>query len=227
MKLLAIDTSSNACSVALKLEDEVMDRHVVEPRAHTKILMPMITELLSAAGTEVSALDAIVLGNGPGSFIGMRIGASVVQGLAYGSGLSIVPVSSLAAVAAEVLESQDQHPVAVAQDAHMGEVYVGLFEAGHDGVPVPLADEVIVGASEQIECDRPFVAAGAGWARYPQLAEANRAAIAGQVAVEFPHSRHLLRLGAADYQAGSAISPERLKPSYLRSKVAEKPSARH
>ncbi|MCH8335592.1 MAG: tRNA (adenosine(37)-N6)-threonylcarbamoyltransferase complex dimerization subunit type 1 TsaB, partial [Proteobacteria bacterium] len=89
MNLLAIDTSSNACSVAVQVGDENIEKHVVEPREHTKILVPMIEELLQEAGVVLSDLDAVVLGNGPGSFIGMRIGASVAQGICHGAGLRI------------------------------------------------------------------------------------------------------------------------------------------
>ena len=85
--LLAIDTSSNACSVALQSGDDIAEKHVVEARAHTKILLPMITDLFQETGIMAAELDAVVLGNGPGSFIGMRIGASVAQGIAYGAGL--------------------------------------------------------------------------------------------------------------------------------------------
>ena len=83
MKLLAIETSSTACSVALQIEDVISERHVEEPKAHTRILLPMITGLLDQQRMNVADLDALVLGNGPGSFIGMRIGAWVVQGLAF------------------------------------------------------------------------------------------------------------------------------------------------
>ena len=107
MKLLAIETSSLACSVALQVDEDIQERHVVEAKAHTRILLPMINTLLGDAGLIVSDLDALVLGNGPGSFIGMRIGASVAQGLAFAAGLNIIPISSLAAVAAEVFVGAD------------------------------------------------------------------------------------------------------------------------
>ena len=103
MNLLALDTSSIACSVAVKVDDKQFERHEEQPREHTRLLMPMIESSLDEAGITLADLDAIVLGNGPGSFIGMRIAASVAQGLAFGSGLKIVPVSSLAAVAAQVV----------------------------------------------------------------------------------------------------------------------------
>ena len=107
MKLLALDTSSIACSVALGYGDQVWARHEEQPREHTRLLVPMIHGVLEEAGVQLQDLDAIVLGNGPGSFIGMRIAASVAQGLAHGSGLGIVPVSSLACVAAAVFEESD------------------------------------------------------------------------------------------------------------------------
>ena len=87
MNLLAIDTSSDACSVAVATDDGIVEQHVVEPRAHTNILLPMIREVVAESKVQLGDLDAILLGNGPGSFIGMRIGASVVQGLAFGLGI--------------------------------------------------------------------------------------------------------------------------------------------
>ena len=122
MNLLALDTSSLACSVALSMGNDLLERHEEQEREHTRLLVPMIRSLIDEAEIEMSDLDAIVLGNGPGSFIGMRIAASVAQGLAHGAGLGIVPVSSLAAVAAEVFANGDEEFVAVTQDAHMSEV---------------------------------------------------------------------------------------------------------
>ena len=87
MNFLAIETSTEACSVALQAGGTILDRHIVEARSHTRVLLPCITDLLQEADIGVADLDTIVLGNGPGSFIGMRIGASVAQGLAYGAGI--------------------------------------------------------------------------------------------------------------------------------------------
>ena len=132
MKLLAIDTSSLACSVALLAGDSVFERHEEQAREHTRLLLPMIEDVLAEGGLVPGDLDAVVLGNGPGSFIGMRIAASVAQGIAHGAGLDIVPVSSLAAVAAQVFEMTEAKEVVVAQDAHMNEVYLGAFRRGSD-----------------------------------------------------------------------------------------------
>jgi tRNA threonylcarbamoyladenosine biosynthesis protein TsaB len=145
VKRLAIDTSSLACTVALRTGDTLIERHEEKPREHTQLLMPMIRDVLLEADVALTDLDAIVLGNGPGSFIGMRIAASVAQGLAFGAGLKIIPVSSLAAVAAEVFDQSDTDRVAVAQDAHMNEVYLGLYARGEDDLPQPMGSERLQG----------------------------------------------------------------------------------
>ena len=102
MRLLAFDTSSVACTVGLQDGDELFIQHEEQPREHTRLLMPMIRSVLAEAHVELSDLDGIVLGNGPGSFIGMRIAASVAQGLAFGANLRIAPVSSKSAFVAPI-----------------------------------------------------------------------------------------------------------------------------
>ena len=162
MNLLAIDTTSNACSVAVQVGDQNFEKHVVEPREHTKILVPMIEELLQAAGVALSDLDAVVLGNGPGSFIGMRIGASVAQGICHGAGLRIVPVSSLAAIAAEVICEHGAEKILVAQDARMHQIYLGRFHADIGRLPLADNEEVICGIGPLTVPNGDYVAAGAG-----------------------------------------------------------------
>lgn len=219
MNLLAIDTSSNACSVALQFDGEIHDEHVVEPREHTRILMPMIMRLLGSRAP--AELDAVVLGNGPGSFIGMRIGASVAQGICHAAGLPIIPVSSLAAVAAEVFAECQGDRVVVAQDARMHEIYFCCYSKQRDGLPEALSEEKI-SAVGQLSVQGPSLAAGAAWGRYPELAAANRGVLSGVVPFEFPRARFLLRLAEA---RGKPIPPEALVPAYLRSQVAEKPES--
>jgi tRNA threonylcarbamoyladenosine biosynthesis protein TsaB len=104
----------------------------------------MIRDVLREAALEPSDLDALVLGNGPGSFIGMRISASVAQGICHAAGLSIVPVSSLAAIAAEIMHDSNAENVLIAQDARMSEIYVGRFRRDADGLPVSRGEEEIV-----------------------------------------------------------------------------------
>jgi len=224
MKFLAIDTSSNACSVALQVGDDVTHQHIVEPRAHTKILLPMITAVLAEAAVAVADLDAVLLGNGPGSFIGMRIGASVAQGLAFGAGINIVPVSSLATVAAEVMAVRATDKVLVAQDARMNEVYLGRYHADSDGLPVASQSEQICKAEAIADLESGYIAVGAGWQQYPQFAQKNGNGIVVCTDFDHPRAEYLLRLGAKAYRLGDSVAPDKLQPAYLRLKVAHVPT---
>lgn len=228
MKLLAIDTSSVACSVAVQSATGVIERHEEQPREHTRILLPMLKSALQESSTHLDQLDAIVLGNGPGSFIGMRIAASVAQGLAFGAGLKIVPISSMAAVAAEVFASQDAAEVVVTQDAHMHEVYLGIYRQDGRSLPVAHYPERLCDqdAIEELAADAggPRLAAGFGWRRYPELLQQNRDRLDDVAGILYPRARHLLALGAAALGSGLGLDPQAIEPAYLRQKVAEKPA---
>ena len=223
MKLLALDTSSVACSVAIQLGETIVERHEEQPREHTRLLMPMIESAINEAGVRVSDLDAIVLGNGPGSFIGMRIAASVAQGLAFGAGLEIIPVSSMAAVAAQVFAEEQATEVIVAQDAHMNEVYLGTYRQDRDLV-IDVVPERLHAADQVLELQEETaagrVAAGFGWQRYPGLLAANEYLFARLSEFWHPRAQFLLGLAAK----ADTIRPHDLAPAYLRQKVAEKPA---
>lgn len=226
MNLLAIETSSDACSVALQQDGRIDERHTVKPREHTRILIPMIEELLRANNSGVEELDGIVLGNGPGSFIGMRIGASVAQGIAFGAGLKIASVSSLAAIAAEVIAEDKAARVIVSQDARMGDVYLAEFRSDRAGLPVALGEVRLHKAAEPLPDTAAATAAGAGWQRYPELLQNNRERVAELVDRPHPRARYVLLVGAAAWNAGQAVAPDEVAPAYVRLKVAEKPRAR-
>lgn len=225
MKLLALDTSSVACTVAIEFGGKIIVRHEEKPREHTRLLVPMIREVLQESGADLGDLDAIVLGNGPGSFIGMRIAASVGQGLAYGAGLKIIPVSSLAAIAAQVFAESDASEVAVAQDAHMNEVYLGLYKRGEENLPIPICDERLQrrGGISELEATQTKrkVAAGFAWQKYPDLAAANSSFLQTFSATLHPNAKYLLLLA----ETRRAIHPADIELAYLRQKVAEKPAA--
>ena len=187
----------------------------------------MIESLLADAGASLSDLDAIVLGNGPGSFIGMRIAASVAQGLAFGASLQIVPVSSMAAVAARVIAEHDAGEVIVSQDAHMQEVYLGIYRPDQDGNPDATAIERLHGLTAIAELDTSpnpsRFGAGYGWQRYPELLVANRDRVTNVVDILHPHASDLLGLATIALEKGGAIEPQDISPAYLLHKVAEIP----
>jgi tRNA threonylcarbamoyladenosine biosynthesis protein TsaB len=229
MKLLALDTSSLACSVALLLGDNIVERHEEQPREHTRLLVPMINEVLAEAGISSADLDGIVLGNGPGSFIGMRIATSVAQGMAFAAGIKVVPVSSLLAVAAETMAAEGAEYVAVCQDAHMNEVYLGLYRAGLRGLPALVKPERLheqTTIAELQESPVSYVSAGFGWQRYPALLEANEPLLASRSSVLHPSARHLLPAGAEFMTSGAAVEPQDVIPAYLRQTVAARPGAK-
>lgn len=225
MKLLALDTSSLACTAGVMHGDAIFTRYEEQPREHTRLLMPMVREVLAEASLKLAELDAIVLGNGPGSFIGMRIAASVAQGLAFGAGLEIVPVSSMAAVAA--LAGKVGDTIAVTQDAHMQQVYMGIYRLDNCGLPQVIANERLQSQDKIAELTEfgGVTAAGFGWHRYPLLLEANRHNINSISEVLYPSAQALLTLGDAAHAKGDIVSPERIDPAYLRQKVAERPGA--
>lgn len=224
MNLLALDTSSDACSVALQLGTRIIERHLIRPKEHTQLLIPMLQEVLAEGDVTVDDLDAIAPGIGPGSFIGVRIAASVAQGIAFATRRKLVPVSSLAAIAAETFATQSCNRVAVAQDAHVQEIYLACYRRGINNEPIAAGNAALVGiaAIDSLADDNEggWHAAGAGWHRYPELLPLNAGRIAGLVDIPHPRARYLLGLAIRAWQAGLAIEPDDLLPDYLRQQVA-------
>lgn len=205
--------------------DNTYSRYEEQPREHTRLLMPMIREVLEEAGVDLQDLDAIVLGNGPGSFIGLRIAASVAQGMAHGAGLRVAPVSSLAAVGLRAGSPGDV--VAVTQDAHLNEVYLGIYRIGEDKVLEPVTEERLQRQQviPELAGFERVVAAGCGWQRYPELARLNAEHVDIFSDSLYPSADALLELGKAAVRQGGLLLPEEVNPAYLRQKVAEKPAA--
>lgn len=221
-----MDTSTDACSVALMSGSRIEERHAVAPRRHRELAVQRIRELLDATDTELHELDALVLGNGPGSFVGLRIAASLTQGLAFSLGIEVAAVSSLAAMAAEAAAGQGVRRVLVAQDARMDQVYVAEFAVAGEGLP-ELVDEVTlrgIGDALPLCAEDAAVTAGDAWGKYPGLAAALPDGYR-RSSVEHPRARWLLDYGAEMLQAGGGVRPDDLGLLYVRNRVAE-PSAR-
>ena len=140
MKLLAIETATETCSVALTVNGEVLEYYRHAPREHAELLLPWIEKLLAEAGMVFSSLDAIAFSRGPGSFTSLRIGIGVVQGLAWAADLPVIPVSSLAATA-QTAVGEGIGSALTALDARMNEVFAGTFKLNSDGVMAPVDEE--------------------------------------------------------------------------------------
>ncbi len=224
MKILALDTATEACSVALGLNDHIIERCVELERGHAERLLPMVDEVLSEGGVSLAALDAIAFGRGPGAFTGVRLAASVAQGLAFGADLGVAPVSDLAAVARRVIDLQPGvSRILVVNDARMREVYWGCFEG--DPLVTPLGDEH-VSADSQVEVpagsDPPWAAAGRGLLVSPDLAERCRVGGGTLHTDLLPRAREILLLARPAVSAGKLLPPEGALPVYVRDRVVAK-----
>jgi tRNA threonylcarbamoyladenosine biosynthesis protein TsaB len=215
MKLLAIDTATETCSVALLSDDGIIERAVDTQRGHADLVLPMVEAVLAEAGLTLRQLDGLAYGRGPGAFTGVRIAVGVAQGLAYGAQLATVGVSDLAAVAQQFAGAGAR--ILVCMDARMNEVYWGRFEPTSDGLVAPMSVER-VDRPEAVEPGDATVFAGTGFGAYPQLLAA-RAAVAVHSAAR-PHARDIARLAAAELRAGRGQPAERAQPVYLRDQVA-------
>ncbi len=219
MKLLALDTSTEACSVALALDGTVIERTELE-RRHGERLLAMVQEVLDEADVALTQLDAIAFGRGPGSFTSLRIGAGVVQGLAFGADLPVVPVSSLAALAQGV----EAPKVLAAFDARMQQVYGGAYVRGEDGLVVLQgAERVVDPAQLPLPPGENWFGVGSGWDVYHATLSARLGGIvSGWNSGRRPRARDVARLGLAAFAAGAAVAPEQALPVYIRDDVAIK-----
>jgi tRNA threonylcarbamoyladenosine biosynthesis protein TsaB len=228
MKILALDTATEACSVALGLGDRVLERYLELERGHAERLLPMVDELLAEGGVTLGALDAIAFGRGPGGFTGVRLAASVAQGLAFGAGVGVVPVSDLAAVAQRAVAGvPGAKRVLAVNDARMREVYWAGFAV--DGLVTPLGIEQVSPAAAVVVppegAGTTWVAAGRGLKAWPELAERCRAHGAEVLVDVLPRAREILALAAPRVSAGQTLPPEQALPVYVRDRVAEAASS--
>ncbi len=216
--LLALDTATEACSVALLHEGRVMSQYEVIPRLHAQRLLPMIQALLDEAGIALSAVDALAFGRGPGAFTGVRIAVGVVQGLAFALQRPVVPVSTLATIAQRAHREQGARQVAVAIDARMDEVYWGCYRF-HDG-EMQLCDLEAVLPPEQVKLPRDsageWFGAGTGWGYGARLAVQPCAVDSALL----PHAQDLLELAGFAWRRGEAVEADAAQPIYLRDNVA-------
>ncbi len=225
MKLLALDTATEACSAALLIDGAIRERFEVAPRAHARLLLPMLDELLAEAGLKPAQLDAIAFGRGPGSFTGVRIAASVAQGIAFAADLPVLPVSTLAALARDALQRTTVTQVLAAIDARMGEIYWAAFARDAHGEPQALTDEqVALATAVCVPAGTEWFGIGSGWAVYETALRAHFGnTLSGIDATALPRAAQIVQLAAVDFTAGRAVPAEQAMPVYLRNQVAQRP----
>tara|TARA_R100001443_G_scaffold75024_1_gene82624 strand:- start:30594 stop:31322 length:729 start_codon:yes stop_codon:yes gene_type:complete len=223
VKLLALDTSTEACSVALLHQNTIIALDEVCPQQHSKRVLPMIDSILADAGLSLHALDGIVFGRGPGSFTGVRIGVSVAQGLAFGADLPVYGISTLAAMAQAAVRLYQARQIVAAIDARMAEVYLASFSCDSDGVLRQLSAEQAV-KPEQLSplgLTGEVIAVGTGWQTYANaLQQAQQARIANDIL--YPSAQDMLSLAQIAYVQGLFVSADQAEPVYVRDEVSWK-----
>ncbi|MGY3993109.1 tRNA (adenosine(37)-N6)-threonylcarbamoyltransferase complex dimerization subunit type 1 TsaB [Aeromonas veronii] len=224
LKILAVDTATEACSAALLVGDKLFSRWEEAPRDHTRKILPMVQAVLEDAGISLSDLDAIAFGRGPGSFTGVRIGISVAQGLAFGAGVPLIGISTLAAMAQGAYRLDGAQQVLTAIDARMNEVYFGRYEL-IDGRMQLVGDEVVSEPAALVDVHGklagPVTCVGTGFETYGETLSG----LADELAVSqvrFPAAEDMLPLARAAWLAGEAVPVEQATPVYLRDKVTWK-----
>ena len=221
MKILALDTSPEACSAAIWMDGTVVERFESGTQ-HSERILAIVDGLLADAGLALTQFDAIAFGRGPGSFTGLRIGAGVAQGLAFGVDIPVTPISSLAALAQGV----DAPRVLAAFDARMNQVYSGAYARNAGGVVESVGSESVAAPRDvPLPEGQGWVGAGSGWDQYhAELLQRLGERVASWHARGYPRATDVARLGAVAFQAGRAIPAEQALPVYVRDDVAVKPT---
>ena len=235
LTLLALDTSTEACSVALLYNGEKTYLNELVQRTHAKRILPMVDEILTDSGLKLNQLDALAFGRGPGSFTGVRVGAAIAQGLALGADLPVIPISNLTAMAQAAFELYQAENVAAAIDARMNEVYFsqlvrekkctdfGQFFIWKNLIPEQVCspEKALVQLANSTALNIATSTAlrvGTGWNAYAQFATKG---LTGSD-IELPDARYMLELARVEWLQQKTISALEIEPIYLRNEVTWK-----
>lgn len=217
--ILALDTATEACSVALSYQGNISTVDELSPRTHTQRILPMIDELLQKAGITINHVDTLVFGRGPGSFTGVRVGVGIAQGLALGANLPVVGVSNLLTMAEQAYQQLGAKEVVALIDARMGEVYFAQYSHDENGWHTVVNEQVCSpeSAITQIQTTKQPAVVGTGWSAYRQFAEANLDVVCTEITL--PSAQFMLALAQSEIEQGNTQSAFEVEPVYLRNEV--------
>ncbi len=227
MKLLAVETSTEACSAALCIDENIEERFEIAPRQHTVRIMPMIDELMSDAQLKPQQLDGIAFSCGPGSFTGVRIATGITHGIALGADLPVVPVSTLAAIAQDFFNRNPEQLAFTAMDARMKEIFWAVYQKDAAGFAKLIDEEAVTPASAVRFPQLSGVGIGSGFSVYlPELSQALGTLLTRHETDNLPRAAAIAQLGALALANDEGVPVEQAQPVYLRDKVAKKESER-
>ena len=223
MKILALDTATEACSAALYIDGEITERYRLAPREHSRLILPMIDSLMTDAALSPQALDALAFGCGPGSFTGVRIATGIVQGIALAADLPVAPVSTLAALAQQCFDQTRAQTALTAMDARMSEVYWGVYQKNSAGY-AELSGLESVGPADRVDFpERPGFGVGSGWGVYKDpLSQRLKGWVEEIMADYLPKASSIVKLSVRIVQNQRTVTAEQATPVYLRNNVAKK-----
>jgi len=219
---LAIETSTDVCSLAACAGDRLSVREYASSRTRSRDIFGLIHEMLDEIAEPLGALDCITFGCGPGGFTGLRVGAAVTQSLAFGISVPVVRVSSLAVLAAGAMRKHGVPLVAACLDARMDEAYLAVYRAEEKDVISAELDDCLVDPERfELESPQPIFAAGPGWSAFPSLTGRHESGFAGHDFDLTPAARDLLTIARQRFQSGRTISAQSAVPNYIRDKVTQ------
>ncbi|WP_440056431.1 tRNA (adenosine(37)-N6)-threonylcarbamoyltransferase complex dimerization subunit type 1 TsaB (plasmid) [Pseudoalteromonas sp. T1lg65] len=218
--LLAIDASTEALSIALHYEGKFLRHFEVCPQQHSQKILPLVERMLREADIGLSDLQGIVFGRGPGSFTGVRISTAVAQGLAYSTGLKLVGVSTLQAMAQQALMETNNKNVIAAIDARMGEIYLAQYDDQQNNLIRLSGDEQVIKPEEVSGDFSDFIAVGTGWQAYPQLAEKIQCSVNDNITL--PDAYYMLFIADEAFEHQQAVDAANAQPQYVRDTVTWK-----
>lgn len=224
-RIIAIDTATEACSVAIWDQGEIHALFELCPREHTQRILPMVQRVLAETGLALNQFNALAFGRGPGSFTGVRIGIGIAQGLALGADLPMLGISTLQTLAQGAWRASGAERVLAAIDARMGEVYWGQFERRQNGRWQESAAEAVLSPPQALEraqhLQGQWAHVGTGWQTYPNLVSGCALTLCdGQM--QLPQAEDMLPLALQAWQQGLAVAVENAEPTYLRNEVTWK-----
>lgn len=217
MKLLALETATEACSAAVWIDGAVWERYEQAPRRHTALILPMVEAVLAEAGLTINQLDAIAVGRGPGAFTGVRIAIGIAQGLAFAAHLPVVPISTLAVLALGAGRETGQTRIATALDARMAEVYWGTWAVSGETVAL-LSEERVCAPALVTAPHNTWFGVGSGWPVYAE-ALSQRLTVSGWLGDRYPRASDLARLAADPARREQWVTAEQALPVYVRDRV--------
>ena len=221
-RIIAIDTATEACSVAIYDNGELYSYSEISPREHAQRILPLVARMLAEAGLTLNQLDALAFGQGPGSFTGVRIGIGIAQGLALGADLPMIGVSTLATMAQGAYRISGAKQVLAAIDARMSEVYWAAYQHDEQQQWQLIQRESVLSPQavdqQMSELSGTWSTVGTGWRTYPDMAKNSHVTLVdGQV--ELPLAIDMLPFALACWQKGDYVAVEEAQPVYLRNEV--------